>query len=155
MSRRPTDDDLRAFLDGALDDDRALAIAATLDAQPLLDRRARQLDPLDALLHDWPDPPCPPDLADAALAAFDAEAPTATAAPWALGAALLAAAVALALLGTDPVGLTLDLATALSSLPTWIAPAWGLGVPIVGLALAAVVFVAGTGLALGLSRRTA
>lgn len=155
MSRRPTDRDLLAFLEGSFDEDRALELARTIDAQPLLDRRARQIDPLDALLHEAPEPACPPGLADAALAAFDADPPARSGAPWVLGSALLVAAVALALLGTDPIGLTLDVAATISTLPTWLAPAWWLGVPVVGLTLAAIVFAAGSGLALGLSRRIA
>ena len=152
--KRPTDDDLRAFLDGALPDERAEEIARLLDAQPLLATRARQLDPLHALLTSVPEPASDPALIDAVLEAVgEAPAPRGLH-PITVGVCLLAAGILLAVAGTDPLGALFDVLAALAAATRLTASVPPLLVTALGLPLALLVLVAGSGIALTVSRRS-
>jgi len=153
MNRRPTDDDLRRFLHGELPEDEALKLAQVIDAQPLLARRLRQLDPLDHALELLPAPPLPADLIDAILHADAGRPPSVPRGAWVAGLSLLGLASALALIGSDPLGLIFDLADAAATTPALLGAISPTLISSLSLLLAAMLFVAASGVALSLSRR--
>lgn len=121
MSRHVTEELLRKFVDGRVDDEVAVAVALHIDACPWCCTRAASLEPLHAAFAAIDDPVCPPQLADEILAALHAPPPQAPLerAPTAeIGAAtclLTAAALLLVALG-DPAGLAAELAVGSSAL---------------------------------------
>lgn len=67
MSHHLTDDVVRAFLDGLLDEDAAITAALHLDACATCTARIDQLDPFAATFAAMPQVTAPPDLAAAVL----------------------------------------------------------------------------------------
>ncbi|MCB9759386.1 MAG: hypothetical protein H6739_06060 [Alphaproteobacteria bacterium] len=120
MSQHITDDLLRRFVEGYLDEPVAVAVAEHLDGCPLCCTRAAAAEPLSQAFAAVDDPVCPPDLVDDILAALEAptpERPLPRAELLAASALLSAAALLLFGLG-DPAGLLAELALGMSATAT-------------------------------------
>jgi anti-sigma factor RsiW len=144
---------LSAFVEGDLDDQLVIHIATHLDECPRCATRAAHLEPLAAAFAAVDDPMVPEDLVAAVLAATERRE------SWLsieviLGAAMLLAASALVLVGTDPIGMLFDSFETLAALPRLGNLAAQVSMSAVGLLLAVILFTVGSGFAVRYSRRT-
>lgn len=141
MSQHVTEELLRRFTRGALEEEVAVAVAEHLDACPLCGTRAIALDPLADAFAAMDDPVCPPELIEEIVAA--AQAPGLVELPKAelIASAGLLSLAAMLLFGLgEPVGLLAELAVlggaAVTGLTHFIARAQALS-PLLLVALAA------------------
>jgi anti-sigma factor RsiW len=120
MTHHISDDLMRRFTLGDLDEQVAIAVAEHIDDCPRCAARAAVADPLAGAFASACDPLPPPDLAGAILTALqnDVRPSTSIAAEAAASAVLLISAAAVLALGGDPAGLAAEAATAAMALLT-------------------------------------
>lgn len=154
MNGHVPEDILQAFVDGEVDEQVAIHVAMHLDDCPRCATRAAHLEPLATAFAATDDPTVPDDLLETVLAAALTPQPRFPLLEVGLGGALLAAAAALLLVGTGPTALVFGAADWVSTLPRLSNLAAQISMSALGLSLAFGLFVAGSGVALGLARRT-
>lgn len=151
MSHHVPEDLLASFIEGDLDDQLAVHIATHLDECPRCATRAAHLEPLAAAFAAVDDPVVPDDLVATILAATERQRPALSIEILA-GAAMLAAAMVLVLVGTDPVALAFESLDLLTAVPRFGNLAAQVSMSMVGLVLAMTLFVAGSSFALRRAR---
>jgi predicted anti-sigma-YlaC factor YlaD len=148
------EDLLLAFVECEVDEQLALHIATHLDECPMCATRAASMEPLAAVFAAVEDPVVPEFLVQAILREAR-QTQRSPAVAFAVGTCLLAVAVILLALGTDPGALVIDMGRAVSALPNLGALVGRFTVSLVGLALAFSLFVAGSSLAIRRARQEA
>lgn len=124
----PPDALLDLFVEGQIDEHRAVAVAIHIDGCPECAARAIAIDPLAPAFAAASEPVVPPDLAGAILTR--ASAPRHAGPEPAIAAGLLAAAGLVMVIGGDPGGLAIRGAAALSAVFTALGTLFAhLGVP--------------------------
>ncbi|MBW1876780.1 MAG: hypothetical protein JRJ84_00310 [Deltaproteobacteria bacterium] len=117
MSQHLPDDLLRAFVDGDIDDQKAVEIAEHLDCCASCCALAAELDPLTAVFAAVRQPEPPPGLVEEVLAAYH-QPQRVPVLEVALGGGLLAAAASLLLVFGDPVRVAVRLGVLADALGT-------------------------------------
>jgi len=117
MSPHPSDDLLRAFVEGDVDEEKAVDIAEHLDCCASCCELAADLDPLAAAFAAVRDPEPPPGLVDGVLAAYH-QPQRGPVLEIALGGGLLAAAASLLLVFGDPIRAAVRIGILLDALAT-------------------------------------
>lgn len=152
MSRHIPDKRLRAFTLGDVGDEEAMRIAMHLDECPHCAERTVALEPLSLAFAAVAEPEVPAGLIEQIVyATAQDHRRRIPVFELAIGAGLLAAACALVLLGSDPIGVIVQSLSALPHVSQWIAQA---SVSIGALALASALFIVGSSVALRYSTRS-